>query len=112
MKKSILVFAAATLFIVSCNSNSSMNADSAEKSQENEMEIKSNDNGAKDAKTISPTFSQTDAGVSSFMKSLVQNYLEIKNALVKGDEASAATASFPSWKRPGLGCSPTRASSR
>lgn len=93
MKKSILVFTTAILVIISCNSNSSSNSESAEKSQENEMAVKANDNIAKNVKTISPSFSQTDAGVSSFMNSVIQNYLDIKNALVKGDEVAASKAS-------------------
>lgn len=93
MKKSILAFAAATLVIISCNSNSSSNAESAKMSRENEMAIKGNDNIGNDVKTVTPTFTNVNAGISSFMKSVVQNYLTIKNALVKGDEDAAATAS-------------------
>ncbi|HET7118555.1 MAG TPA: DUF3347 domain-containing protein [Hanamia sp.] len=93
MKKSILAFAAATLVIISCNSNSSSNAESAKMSRENEMAIMGNDNIGNDVKTVTPTFTNVNAGISSFMKSVVQNYLTIKNALVKGDEDAAATAS-------------------
>lgn len=93
MKKSVLAFIAATLVIISCKSNSSSNAESAKLSRDNEIAIKANDNIHDDVKTISPTFTDVNPGISSFMKSVVQNYLTIKNALVKDDSTSAATAS-------------------
>lgn len=93
MKRSILFFTAVTLVFISCNSNSSSNAESAKMSHDNEMAIKANDNIDSDVKTISPTFTNVNTGISSFMKSVVQNYLTIKNNLVKGDEDAAATAS-------------------
>lgn len=92
MKKSILVLAASALVIISCN-NSSSNADSSKESYANEKAIQSNDNVDVNVKTVSPTFRDVNAGVATFMKSLVQNYLTIKNALVKDDSTSAATAS-------------------
>lgn len=93
MKKSILAFAVPAMLIMSCNTNSS-NKESAKKSHDNEMAILSNDNVDVNVKTVSPTFTDVTAGVSSFMKSLVQNYLDIKNALVKDDSSSAAGASI------------------
>ena len=57
------------------------------------MAIQSNDNVDVNVKTVSPTFTDVNAGVATFMKSLVQNYLDIKNVLVKDDSTSAATAS-------------------
>jgi len=92
MKKSILVLAASALVIMSCN-NSSSNADSSKESHDNEMAIQSDDNVDVNVKTVSPTFTDVNAGVTTFMKSLVQNYLDIKNALVKDDSTSAAAAS-------------------
>jgi len=92
MKKIILVLAASTLVIMSCN-NSSSNADSSKESYANEKAIQSNDNVDVNVKTVSPTFTDVNAGVTTFMKSLVQNYLTIKNALVKDDSTSAAAAS-------------------
>jgi len=92
MKKIILVLTASALVIMSCNNNSS-NADSSKKSHDNEMAIQSNDNADVNVKTVSPTFTDVNAGVTTFMKSLVQNYLTIKNALVKDDSISAAAAS-------------------
>lgn len=92
MKKSIFVLAASALVIVSCNNNSS-NADSSKKSHDNEMAIQTNDNVDVNAKTLSATFTHVNAGVTAYMKSLVQNYLTIKNALVKEDSTSAASAS-------------------
>jgi len=92
MKKSILVLAGSALVIISCN-NSSSNADSSKESYANEKAIQSNDNVDVNVKTVSPTFRDVNAGVATFMKSLVQNYLTIKNALVKDDSTSAATAS-------------------
>ncbi|HUZ59281.1 MAG TPA: DUF3347 domain-containing protein [Hanamia sp.] len=94
MKKSVLAFVAAMVVIISCKSNSSSNAESAKMSRDNEIAIRANDNIDDDLKTISPTFTDVNPGISSFMKSVVQNYLTIKNALVKGDEVTAATASF------------------
>ena len=93
MKKSILVFAAASLVIISCNSNSSSNTESAKMSHDNETAISGNDNIGNDVKKITPIFTDVNSYISSFMKSLVQNYLSIKNALVKNDECAAATAS-------------------
>jgi len=92
MKKSILILFASALVIMSCN-NSSSNADSSKESYANEKAIQSNDNVDVNVKTVSPTFTDVNAGVTTFMKSLVQNYLDIKNALVKDDSTSAATAS-------------------
>ncbi|MEO9021864.1 MAG: DUF3347 domain-containing protein [Ginsengibacter sp.] len=93
MKKLILVFSAVALVVISCNSNSSSNAKSAKMSHDNEMAINGKDNIDDDVKTIAPTFTDVNSGVSVFMKSLVQNYLTIKNALVKSDEVAAAAAS-------------------
>lgn len=42
---------------------------------------------------LSATFTDVDAGVAAFIKSIVQDYLAVKNALTNSNEAAAAAAS-------------------
>lgn len=95
MKKIILVFSVmASIAILSCNnSNSSkgnnnvMNNDSMHMSMQN--------NAAEDATviTVEPKFSNLNPGVSSYMHSMVLDYLAVKNALSSDNESAAAVAS-------------------
>ena len=82
------------LAFVSCNSNnqaakedhSTMNHDSTMPMQDNKM---INEN----VKIVSATFPNVDAGVSNYMKTMLQNYLGIKNALIDGNSDKAASSS-------------------
>ena len=47
----------------------------------------------KDVKTISATFANVDPGVSSFLKTLLQHYFGVKNALTEDNSSAATTAS-------------------
>lgn len=95
MKKTILLISIVTVFAaVSCNSNnqpskedhSMMNPDST-------MHMKNNKMMDESIKMISATFPTVDAGVSAFMKSILQNYLSIKDALIDGNADKAAASS-------------------
>ncbi len=82
------------LAIVSCNSNnqaakednSMMNHDSTTPMQNNKMMDEN-------VKMVSATFPTLDARVSTYMKTMLQNYLGIKNALIDGNSDKAATSS-------------------
>ncbi len=95
MKKVLLLGSIVTaLSVVSCNNNnqtakddhSNMNHDSTMHMQDNKMMDEN-------VKMVSATFPTVDAGVSTYMKSMLQNYLSIKNALIDGNSAKAATSS-------------------
>lgn len=94
MKKLFFVFAAiAALAVVSCNSNSSSKEDHSKMNHDDNMPMTENKTDDKDLKTVSATFTNVDPGVSGFMKSLVANYLSVKNALAGSNESDAAAAS-------------------
>jgi len=92
MKNPFVMFAViAAIAVVSCNSNSSNDDHGNTKHDSTVMpDHAAADNS--DIKTITPTFTNVDAGVATFMKTLVQNYLAVKNALTGDDKAGAATA--------------------
>lgn len=95
MKKTILIISAITaIAVISCNSNSSdkesntgMNHDSMP------MPMQQNTQPDKDIKMVTATFTSVDPAVASYIKTLVTEYLSIKNALINSNEAEAATAS-------------------
>ncbi len=95
MKKVIFPITIVTLLaIVSCNSNnqaakedhSMMNHDSTMPMQDNKMMDEN-------IKMVSATFPTIDAGASTYMKSMLQKYLGIKNALIEGNSDKAASSS-------------------
>ncbi len=98
MKKSILaLIAVATIFFVSCDSNAFPSTE-ASKIIKPGSEISMNVNAGsvesyKEVNAVTASFTNVDPGVSAFMKSLVQNYLAVKNALVNNDEPKAARTS-------------------
>lgn len=93
MKKLAIIFLAMTsLAVISCNSNSGSKEDKSEVKEET-MPMNGNETADKDIKMLAATFTNVDAGVSAFMKALVQDYLAVKNALTNENEAAAATAS-------------------
>ena len=95
MKKTILIISAITaIAVISCNSNSSskesntgMNHDSMP------MPMQQNTQPDKDIKMVAATFTSVDPAVASYIKTLVTDYLGVKNALVNSNETEAATAS-------------------
>jgi hypothetical protein len=95
MKKiTIFSIAIAAIAIVSCNSNnqsakeehSMMNHDSTMPMQDKKMMDEN-------VKMVSATFPTIDAGVSTYIKSMLQNYLGIKDALIDGNSDKAAASS-------------------
>lgn len=100
MKKIIFLISIVTAFaIVSCNSNdqaakedhSMMNHDSTMPMQDNKMTDEN-------VKMVSATFPTVDVGVSTYMKSMLQNYLSTKNALIDGNSEKAASSSAAMYK--------------
>lgn len=98
MKKSILVLVAvATIFFASCDSNAFPSTEASKIiNPGSEMSLNVNAGSIeshKEVNAVTGSFTNADPGVSAFMKSLVQNYLAVKNALVNNDESKAARAS-------------------
>ena len=95
MKKTILIISAITsIAVISCNSDSSskesntgMNHDSMP------MPMQQNTQPDKDIKMVAATFTSVEPAVASYIKTLVTEYLSIKNALINSNETEAATAS-------------------
>ena len=95
MKKIILAISIATAFaIVSCNSNNqSAKEDHSMMKHDSTMPKQDNKVMDENVKMVSATFPTVDAGVSTYMRSMLQNYLGIKNALIDGNSDKAATSS-------------------
>ena len=95
MKKTILIISAITaIAVISCNSNSSskesntgMNHDSMP------MPMQQNSQPDKDIKIVATTFTSVEPAVASYIKTLVTEYLSVKNALINSNESEAASAS-------------------
>lgn len=95
MKKTILIVSAiAAITFAACNSNNStkdnnmgMNHDSMP------MPMQENTGMDNNVKMVTTTFSSVDPAVASYIKTLVTDYLGVKNALVNSNETEAATAS-------------------
>lgn len=95
MKKTILILTAITaIALTACNSNNSpkdnnmgMNHDTMP------MPMQQNTQPDKDVKMVAITFTSVDPAVASYIKSLVTDYLAVKNALVNSNETEAAAAS-------------------
>ncbi|MBK5269771.1 MAG: DUF3347 domain-containing protein [Bacteroidia bacterium] len=93
MKKLILILSAtAGITFVSCNNNASSKDDQSMMNHDEKMPIQDNTMADKDVKMVAPTFTNMDPAVSSNMKSMVQDYLAIKNALTNSNESEAASA--------------------
>jgi len=94
MKNLILVYVtAASLAVASCNSNSSStDTDKNKMNSDKEMPMATTNTADKDIKIVSHTFTNVDPAVSAFMKSMVQDYLAIKNALTNSNESKASSA--------------------
>jgi uncharacterized protein (DUF885 family) len=93
MKKLTLLFAVAAFVLISCNSNSSKTEDHSKMNHNDSMPMQDNAMADKDVKMVTATFGNIDPAVSAFMKSLLQNYIDVKNALTNGDESAAKSAS-------------------
>jgi hypothetical protein len=95
MKKIILLASIVTAFaIVSCNSNNqSTNEDHSMMNHDSTMPMQGNKMMDENVKMVSVTFPKVDAGVATYMKSMMQDYLGIKNALIDDNSDKAATSS-------------------
>ena len=93
MKKLILLAIAATFVFISCNSNSPKTEDHSMMNHNDSMHMQSNTMADENVKMVSATFTKVDPAVSTFMKTLLQNYIEVKNALTNSNESEAAAAS-------------------
>jgi hypothetical protein len=94
MKKIILIVSAITsIVVISCNSNNSAKESSTGMNHDSmPMPMKDNTTPDINVKMAATTFANVDPGVSKFMKSMVMNYLAIKNALANDNETGAAAA--------------------
>lgn len=92
MKKLILVFSAiAMLAVVSCNSNSNSSSKEENSKMNNDtMPMQETAKTAADIKMVATTFSNVDPGVAAYMKTLVENYIALKNDLANTNETGAA----------------------
>lgn len=93
MKKLAIIFLASTaLAVLSCNNNSSTKEDNNTMIKDS-IPMDGNTTADEDIIMLSATFTDVDAGVAAFIKSIVQDYLAVKNALTNSNEAAAAAAS-------------------
>ncbi len=95
MKKLILLISIVTAFaIVSCNSNNqSATENHSITNHDSTMPMQDNKMMDENIKMVSATFPAVDAGTSTYMKTLLQKYLGIKNALIDGNSDKAASSS-------------------
>lgn len=94
MKKSILLFSIVTLVtLLSCNSNNQpAKEDHTMMSHDSTMAMKDHEMMDTNVKMVPAAFPSVDAGVSAYMKSILQHYLSIKNALIDGNADKSAAA--------------------
>ncbi len=85
------VLAIASMTIVACNNNSP-NDDHAGHTPDADHENHAAPGTATSIKTIEPQFASLDATVAATMRSITDNYLGIKNALVADNPAKAVEA--------------------
>ena len=85
----ITIIAISAITFIACNSNDSkstkddmskMNADTSKTTTANNAEMKE----------ITPTYTNVDPRLAASLKTIIDHYLHIKNALVNNDEAEAA----------------------
>ncbi len=94
MKKLILVCTIITsIAVISCNNNSTKDDNTAMNHDSMPMPMEDNTMSNTEAKMVATTFTNVAPAVSAYIKTMVMDYLAVKNALVNGDEAAAATAS-------------------
>ena len=93
MKKTILIVSAiAAIAFTACNSNSSTKDNNMGMSHDT-MPMQQNTQPDKDIKMVAATFTSVDPAVATYIKTLVTDYLAVKNALVNSNETEAAAAS-------------------
>jgi len=93
MKKLIMILTAtAGITFVSCNNNASSKEDHIVMNHDEKMPMQEDTMADKNVKMVATTFTNVDPAVSSYMKSLVQDYLAIKNALTDSKKSRAASA--------------------
>lgn len=94
MKKTMLLLSIVTLVAaVSCNSNNqAAKEDHTMMNHDSTMPMKDHEMMNANVKMVPPAFPSVDAGVSAYMKSILQDYLNVKNALIDGNADKAATA--------------------
>lgn len=92
MKNLTMVFmATVTVAIVACNNNNAPSKDDhSMMDQQEHMNMQEDTLADPDVKMVTATFTNVDPGVTSFMKSLMQQYLAVKNALADEKETEAA----------------------
>ena len=88
-----IVILAASAIIISCNNNASSGHDHAGMDHSDSMPMHDGAAGDETMKTVSVTFTSVDPGVSAFMKSMMQEYLLVKNALINEKISEAAQVS-------------------
>ncbi len=98
MKKSIFVLVSAGAIIFACHNSNAYPSTEESKiikpGSEMSMDVNAGSRkSGEDVNVVAAKFASIDPGVSAFMKSLVQNYLAVKNALVNNEESKAAKAS-------------------
>ena len=93
MSKLVFSLLFMTTTVIACNNNSDNSGHEMDSMQEENASGMHDGNGSeKEIKTIAVTFSETDPGVNSFMKSVTGDYLSIKNALVSAQVSEARTS--------------------
>ncbi len=93
MKKLMLIFTVTAFGFISCNDNTSKTDDPVSRNQMDSVPIQPNKTTESDIKMVPASFTTVDPAVSAFMKSMVQNYIDVKNALVGDNESAAKSAS-------------------
>lgn len=95
MIKSIsLLIVTISFLIISCNNHSSASSESHTGRQHNskKMPLQENPSISKEVKAITPLFLHKDEAVTAYMKNIMHEYLEVKNALLEGSSTTAASA--------------------
>ena len=100
MKKIILALSVITaIAVISCNNNNSAKENSTATNNDSmPIPMKNNTMVDNNVETVATTFTTVDPAVSTFMKSMVLNYLEVKNALASDKETDAAAAAVKMYK--------------
>ena len=94
MKKLFPVLMAVTMAVISCNNNSTEPKEAQSKTDDSkEMSMKDSASTNKDIKIVAVTYPTVDPGIASFVKTMVQDYMVIKNALTNDNGSAAADAS-------------------
>lgn len=91
MKIFMVAFATSLFAITSCNNNDDTTTTQAQTNHELATPLQE-DTETEAMKMTSPTFKQVDPAVTSYINSLVQHYLALKNALIDANEAEATKA--------------------